>query len=806
MSKLWYSKPAVEWEEAMPLGNGRLGAMVYGIPDKEHIQVSEESIWYGGPVNRNNPNLKEYLPQIRELIFKGEISKAERLMFLAMSGCPNSAHPSQTLGDIILEFEGLGEVSEYRRELDLDKALCTVSFVSNGVRYQRETFLSKPADCMFMRIRADKPGSIHFWAGMDRWKFFDGIAADGESEIYLFGNLGRGSSEFAMKLNVQNQGGSVRTIGERIVVEGADEVMITFTADTTYHYTKEEKEAAVVEYIEKSTGLPYMVGMEEKSAFEIAELQMQQGLQKLLSKKIHERIMYSRRVCFDKLLEEHVADYGSLYHRTEFILEGSEGYDVVPTDERIVAAGEGKADIGLSKLYFDFGRYLLIACSREGGLPATLQGIWNKDMTPPWDCKYTININTQMNYWLAENCNLSECHMPLFDLIEKMVKNGRKTARDMYGCRGFMCHHNTDINGDTATQDLWIPGSYWVMGAAWLCTHQWTHFEYTKDLAFLQKNFPIMCEAALFFIDFLVEKDGFLVTCPSVSPENTYVLPSGEKGANGYGVTMDNQILRDLFQQCMRSYEVLMQADALNAQVVSKLEEAEIADITAFIEQVKDACSRLKPTQIGEDGRILEWQEDYEEWEPGHRHVSHLYGMHPSEQITMDGTPKLAAAARKTLEGRLSHGGGHTGWSRAWIINHYAKLWDGETAYYNIEQLFANSTYPNLFDKHPPFQIDGNFGATAGMAEMILQSTSERLVLLPALPSAWKSGSMKGLRIKGNAQVDIIWENCSLLECRIFADGDLHTKVRYKDSVIEISMAAGAEKLLTIENFKESDS
>ncbi len=801
MSKLWYRNPAVEWEEAMPLGNGRLGAMVYGTPNKEHIQVNEESIWYGGPVNRNNPNMKEYLPQIRELIFKGEISKAERLMFLTMSGCPNSAHPSQTLGDIILEFEGIGEVTDYRRELDLDKALCTINFSADGVQYKREIFISKPADCMFIRISADKPGSIHFWAGLERWKFFDGIIADGEHEICLFGNLGRGSSEFAMKLNAQTQGGSIRTIGERIVVEAADEVVLTFTADTTYQYNKEEKEAAVAEYIEKSTGLPYMVGMEEKSAFEIAELQMQQGLQNLLSKKMHERIVHSRQKDFDKLLEEHIADYGSLYERVVFSLEGSEEYNNIPTDERLKEASKGNADIGLSKLYFDFGRYLLIACSREGGLPATLQGIWNKDMMPPWDCKYTININTQMNYWLAENCNLSECHMPLFGLIEKMVKNGRRTARDMYGCRGFVAHHNTDINGDTATQDLWIPGSYWVMGAAWLCTHQWTHFEYTLDLEFLKKQFPIMCEAALFFIDFLVEKDGYLVTCPSVSPENTYVLPSGEKGANGYGVTMDNQILRDLFGQCMKGYAVLEQADALSAEVVNKLKEAEITDIAEFIQQVESACAKLKPTQIGKDGRILEWQEDYEEWEPGHRHVSHLYGMHPSEQITMDETPQLAAAARKTLEGRLSHGGGHTGWSRAWIINHYAKLWDGETAYENIEHLLASSTYPNMFDKHPPFQIDGNFGATAGMVEMLLQSSSKRIVLLPALPSAWKSGSMKGIRIKGNAQADIVWKDGTLTECRIQAESKLNIQVRYKDAVITLELVAGEEKLLTEADF-----
>ena len=801
MSKLWYRKPAIEWEEALPLGNGRLGAMVYGIPDKEHIQVNEESIWYGGPVNRNNPDLKKYLPEIRELIFKGEISKAERLMFLAMSGCPNSAHPSQILGDIILEFEGLGEVTDYRRELDLEKALCTVSFVSNGVSYQREIFVSKPADCMLIRVRADKKGSINLWVGMDRWKFFDGICADGDNGLYLYGNLGRGASEFAMKLQAKAIGGKVYTIGERLMIEEADEVILTFTADTTYQYGKEEKEAAIAGYQEKNIELPYMVGLEGKSVYEMEELRLQQALQAMLLQKMHERIVRAGQKDFDKLLEEHIADYQSLFGRMEFVLAGSAEFDKLPTDERIQAAGGGTVDYGLSQLYFDFGRYLLIACSREGGLPATLQGIWNKDILPPWDCKYTININTQMNYWLAENCNLSECHMPLFDLIEKMVKNGRRTAREMYGCRGFMCHHNTDINGDTATQDLWIPGSYWVMGAAWLCTHQWTHFEYTQDVSFLQKQFPIMCEAALFFLDFLVEKDGYLVTCPSVSPENTYVLPSGEKGANGYGVTMDNQILRDLFGQCMKGFAVLQKEDALSEEVLKKLSEAEITDVAEFIKQVEKACSGLKPTQIGSDGRILEWQEEYEEWEPGHRHISHLYGMHPSEQITMDDTPELAAAARKTLEYRLSHGGGHTGWSRAWIINHYAKLWDGETAYENIEQLFGHSTYPNLFDKHPPFQIDGNFGATAAMAEMLLQSTMQRVVLLPALPKAWESGSMKGIRMKGNAEADISWEQGQLKQCVIRAEFALDTKVRYRDKVINLQLAAGEEKVLTVADF-----
>ena len=469
---------------------------------------------------------------------------------------------------------------------------------------------------------------------------------------------------------------------------------------------------------------------------------------------------------YNKLLDAHISDYRKLFARVDFSLGNDEnncdavknsasGRATYTTDELLKSAKEGSVKDELFKLYFDFGRYLLISCSREGGLPATLQGLWNKDMLPPWDCKYTININTEMNYWLAENCNLSECHEPLFSLIKKMLPNGQRTAKTMYGCRGFVAHHNTNIEGETSVQDLWIPGSYWVMGAAWLCTHQWTHYLYTGDKEFLRENFNIMREAAQFFLDFMIEVDGYLMTCPSVSPENSYVLPNGEKGANGAGVTMDNQIIRDLFTQCIKAADILGVDDELNSQI-------------------KDALSRLLPTQIGSDGRILEWREDYKEYEPGHRHISHLYGLHPSSQITMDGTPQLAEAARRTLEGRLSHGGGHTGWSRAWIINHYAKLWDGEAAYDNLCKLFTSSTYPNLFDMHPPFQIDGNFGATAAIAEMIVQSNEERIVLLPALPKEWKNGHLYGVRVVGNASVDISWENGDVKSAVLHAYSDIN--------------------------------
>ncbi len=729
MSRLWYRQPAPKWEEALPLGNGRMGAMLFGGTGEEHIQVNEDSVWYGGAVDRNNPDTLKYLPEIRRLILSGQIRKAERLMKPAMSGCPESMHPYQTLGDIFLTFEEAGQVTEYERSLDLERALYRHTFMADGVRYVREAFISQPDQVMCIKLSADREMSISFSALLRRKRYFDGIRGKGKESIFLYGNLGKGGSDFGMQLSARIRGGSVCVIGENLVVEKADEVILYFAAGTTYRMADPEKELQA--QIDHAAGEDY-----------------------------------------ETLLRRHVEDYQALYKRVDFCLGDLSAYDALPTDERIKNAGEGKVDIGLSKLYFDFGRYLLIACSREGTLPATLQGIWNQEMTPPWDSKYTININTEMNYWPAESCNLSECHMPLLEHIKKMVPNGRKTAKEMYGCRGFMCHHNTDIWGDTATQDRYIPGSYWVMGAAWLCTHQWTHYQYTKDLEFLKESFPVMREAALFFLDFLIEDGGYLKTCPSVSPENSFILPNGERGSNTAGVTMDNQILRDLFTQCIEGARILGVEDELN-------------------EQMKNARDRLAPTRIGEKGNILEWAEDYEECEPGHRHISHLYGLHPSEQITADKTPELAAAARVTLERRLQNGGGHTGWSRAWIINHYAKLWDGEEAYAHFEKLMEKSTLPNLFDNHPPFQIDGNFGATAAIAEMLVQSTLERIVLLPALPGAWENGSVKGLCVKGGAQVDLAWEDGKLTVCTLRARAALKTKVRYGEQIWDVELEPG---------------
>ncbi len=793
MRSLWYSSPAKEWEEALPLGNGRMGAMIYGGIEKEHLQVNEESIWYGSRRSRENEDSLANLPKIRSLLFEGKIEEAEQLMKWALSGCPQSMSLYQTLGDIFIQFDHGGEADTYRRELDLNQALASVCYRTDGVKYQREYFFSYPADAMIMRFAASKEGSLSFTLTLDRCKnFYDGIEKFGEQGLCLYGNLGRGGFEYAMAVRVRVSGGTVRTVGCHMIVEGATEAVLAFSADCTYHYKREEKDAEWRRYREHigenaaeirtmSNGI-----WEELCEAERYERQFGDCMQKMMKRKLLDKLDKLLMLSFDMLFQEHRKDYQALFSRVHLTIEGAEQFDRLSMEERLSLVEKGE-EAGLAPLYVDYGRYLLISCSRPGNLPANLQGIWNKDLKPAWDSKYTININTEMNYWLAESANLSECHMPLFDLIQRMVPNGREAAKRLYGCRGFVAHHNTDIFGDCCVQDYWNPGSYWVMGAAWLCTHQWTHFLYTQDLDFLREAFPVMREAAEFFLDFLVEHQGFLVTCPSVSPENTFVLPNGHSGANTFGVTMDNQILRDLFDQCHKAAKALGVSDELD-------------------KKIQEAKERLYPTQIAESGCLMEWPEDYKELDKGHRHISHLYGLHPSEQITADGTPRFAAAARKTLESRLLNGGGHTGWSRAWIINHYAKLWDGEKAYENLLMLWKKSTYPNLFDKHPPFQIDGNFGAAAAILEMLVQSSESRMVLLPALPSAWRSGTLRGVCVKGGGCIDIEWKEGTLVRAYLTAHFAHSFMVKYKEGQCLVNLKQGERKEIVPKDFYKEES
>lgn len=777
--RLFYTKPASRWEEALPLGNGRIGAMAHGGVGCEYFQLNEDSCWFGGFRDRNNPDAKKALPIIREYLKNGQIAKAEELMLASLSGVPKSEHPYQTLGDLRIYMKHAWEADEYSRELDIANAVYRCRYRIGETVYNREAFISALDDCLVLKISVDdkndnvgisfdcdisrepyetiikKTGDVNCAGNrkdcsegngdkyeLNGWKYTDTGSQKSHGLICL-GNTGGDGVDYGFEVRAVTKGGYVQIIGASFGVRDAKEVVLLLTAGTSFRMKDIEKECG--EILNK--------------AFE-----------------------YS----YEELKERHIKDYRKFYDRVALNIEGSDRFEDIPTDERLMNLKKRMEnpdidiyDTGLDILYFNFGRYLMISGSREGTLPLNLQGIWCKDYQSAWGSKFTININTEMNYWPAESCNLSELHMPLFDHIKRMLPNGRVTAEKMYGCRGFVAHHNTDIWGDCAVQDQWIPGSYWVMGAAWLCTHQWKHYLYTGDTEFLKDSFPIMREAAEFFLDFLIEHDGYLVTCPSVSPENTYILPNGEKGANGIGVTMDNQILRDLFSQCIKAAEILNVDDELNRKI-------------------KDALSKIKPDRIGKHGQIMEWIEDYDEDEPGHRHISHLYGLHPSGQITPDGTPELARAAAKTLERRLSNGGGHTGWSRAWIINNYAKLWDAEKAYENYELLLIKSTLPNLFDNHPPFQIDGNFGGCAAVAEMLVQSNEERTVLLPALPVSWKNGNVKGICIQGGAELELEWKEGKAVSFKISAKKDLKTIIKYLDKTFDVDMKKDEMKTFDI--------